>query len=80
MRFPLCGYANSQGIVSMGYKWGKPVGAWKRDTDFLELREGRAEYGNRTRLLGLGSRCTTDVLIPQKSRYRDSNPGPIHYE
>ena len=23
-----------------------------------------AEYGNRTRLLGLGSRCTTDVLIP----------------
>ena len=26
----------------------------------------RAAYGNRTRLLGLGSRCTTDVLMPQK--------------
>ena len=26
---------------------------------------GRAVYGNRTRLLGLGSRCTTDVLTPQ---------------
>ena len=26
---------------------------------------GRAAYGNRTRLLGLGSRCTTDVLMPQ---------------
>ena len=25
----------------------------------------RAAYGNRTRLLGLGSRCTTDVLMPQ---------------
>ena len=25
----------------------------------------RAEYGNRTRLPGLGSPCTTDVLIPQ---------------
>ena len=25
-----------------------------------------AAYGNRTRLLGLGSRCTTDVLMPQK--------------
>ena len=25
----------------------------------------RAVYGNRTRLLGLGSRCTTDVLTPQ---------------
>ena len=24
-----------------------------------------AVYGNRTRLLGLGSRCTTDVLTPQ---------------
>ena len=24
----------------------------------------RAEYGSRTRLRGLGSRCTTDVLIP----------------
>ena len=24
----------------------------------------RAAYGNRTRLLGLGSRCTTDVLMP----------------
>ena len=24
----------------------------------------RAEYGNRTRLPGLGSPCTTDVLIP----------------
>ena len=27
----------------------------------------RAAYGNRTRLLGLGSRCTTDVLMPQIS-------------
>ncbi len=26
--------------------------------------KGRAEYGNRTRLPGLGSPCTTDVLIP----------------
>ena len=25
-----------------------------------------AEYGNRTRLPGLGSPCTTDVLIPRK--------------
>lgn len=25
----------------------------------------RAEYGSRTRLPGLGSPCTTDVLIPQ---------------
>ena len=30
-----------------------------RQTDLL-----RAVYGNRTRLLGLGSRCTTDVLTP----------------
>ena len=30
----------------------------------------RAAYGNRTRLLGLGSRCTTDVLMPQKSLQR----------
>ena len=28
----------------------------------------RAEYGNRTRLPGLGSPCTTDVLIPQNHR------------
>ena len=28
------------------------------------LFRGRAEYGNRTRLPGLGSPCTTDVLIP----------------
>lgn len=28
-------------------------------------RTRRAAYGNRTRLLGLGSRCTTDVLMPQ---------------
>ena len=28
------------------------------------FRRGAA-YGNRTRLLGLGSRCTTDVLMPQ---------------
>ncbi len=27
----------------------------------------RAVYGNRTRLLGLGSRCTTDVLTPHFS-------------
>ena len=26
----------------------------------------RAAYGNRTRLLGLGSRCTTDVVMPQQ--------------
>ena len=25
-------------------------------------------YGNRTRLLGLGSRCTTDVLTPHESK------------
>ena len=30
----------------------------------------RAAYGNRTRLLGLGSRCTTDVLMPQKKLFR----------
>ena len=50
----------------------------------------RAEYGSRTRLRGLGSRCTTDVLIPlmkemkvdfsRWSRYPDSNRGPTHYE
>ena len=37
-------------------------------TDFV-LRQSRffhgAGYGNRTRLLGLGSRCTTDVLTPR---------------
>ena len=37
---------------------------------FLTLRRdrpaySRAVYGNRTRLLGLGSRCTTDVLTPR---------------
>ena len=32
--------------------------------DLVAERE-RAAYGNRTRLLGLGSRCTTDVLMPQ---------------
>ena len=39
----------------------------KSQSDFIatsELRR-RAAYGNRTRLLGLGSRCTTDVLMPQ---------------
>ena len=52
-------------IGDLSKQKGKPVCVRGRDTDFLELREGRAEYGNRTRLLGLGSRCTTDVLIPQ---------------
>ena len=28
------------------------------------MAKRRAEYGNRTRLPGLGSPCTTDVLIP----------------
>ena len=28
----------------------------------------RAGYGNRTRLPGLGSPCTTDVLIPHKKK------------
>ena len=63
-------------------------------TDYLLKIKRRAEYGNRTRLPGLGSPCTTDVLIPQKqrcincikrlafalSRYSDSNRGPTHYE
>lgn len=30
------------------------------------LMPARAEYGNRTRLSGLGSPCTTDMLIPQE--------------
>ena len=46
----------------------------KSHSDFFatsELRR-RAAYGNRTRLLGLGSRCTTDVLMPQNflQRYK----------
>ena len=36
-------------------------------SDFRVRFEG-ATYGNRTRLLGLGSRCTTDVLMSQKVR------------
>lgn len=32
------------------------------ETKYFNLRAG---YGSRTRLLGLGSQCTTDVLIPQ---------------
>ena len=32
---------------------------------FASAFRRRAAYGNRTRLLGLGSRCTTDVLMPQ---------------
>ena len=48
-----------------------------------------ARYGSRTRLTGLGSPCTTDVLISRrkiltpftrKSHERDSNPRPTHYE
>ena len=55
-----------------------------------------ARYGSRTRLTGLGSPCTTDVLISQtkkllegdastacerkESHERDSNPRPTHYE
>ena len=31
----------------------------------LGAQRDRAVYGNRTRLLGLGSRCTTDVLTPR---------------
>ena len=31
---------------------------------FSSGEKGWAEYGNRTRLSGLGSPCTTDVLIP----------------
>ena len=41
--------------------------AWRvRSLSFCILRIVTCEagYGNRTRLLGLGSRCTTDVLIP----------------
>ena len=34
--------------------------------------KGRAEYGNRTRLPGLGSPCTTDVLIPLVCIYNNS--------
>ena len=33
---------------------------------------GRAEYGSRTRLPGLGSPCTTDVLIPLVCIYNNS--------
>ena len=47
---------------------------------FSSGEKGWAEYGNRTRLSGLGSPCTTDMLIPQWSRYPDSNRGPTHYE
>ena len=39
----------------------------KSRSDFFAISpfRRRAAYGNRTRLLGLGSRCTTDVLMPQ---------------
>ena len=33
---------------------------------------GRSEYGNRTRLPGVGSPCTTDVLIPLVCIYNNS--------
>ena len=51
-----------------------PYPAIDRHTIFISLTSvvhatsafrRRAAYGNRTRLLGLGSRCTTDVLMPQ---------------
>ena len=37
-----------------------------------EKMRRRAEYGNRTRLPGLGSPCTTDVLIPLVCIYNNS--------
>ena len=39
------------------------TGKRKRTSRFLLKSFFGAGYGNRTRLLGLGSRCTTDVLI-----------------
>ncbi len=44
---------------------GRPVRKTLRHEEIWDKKErGRAEYGNRTRLPGLGSPCTTDVLIP----------------
>ena len=34
----------------------------------FQVLKRRAGYGNRTRLPGLGSPCTTDVLIPQMKK------------
>ena len=41
------------------------------------LAHARAVYGNRTRLLGLGSRCTTDVLTPHKKEMREHGHVPF---
>ena len=41
----------------------------------IELWLKRAEYGSRTRLTGLGSPCTTDVLIPQMEPIPGLEPG-----
>ena len=43
---------------------------------FLEVLFG-AGYGNRTRLLGLGSRCTTDVLTLHRDSYYSREIRPL---
>ena len=53
----------------------KPYKLTDDDVEILNTNKGLralfygAGYGSRTRLLGLGSRCTTDVLIPRKLCY-----------
>ncbi len=41
------------------------------------MTQNRAGYGNRTRLPGLGSPCTTDVLIPLMNKILDFCFEPI---
>ena len=66
----LCDKRPLNGVPENFQFWGRGAIAVALNRMAISLRQAncdeRAAYGNRTRLLGLGSRCTTDVLMPRK--------------